>query len=64
MVTAPDIHDGRNLRRLLQFINCTITDDICIGADFLHDMDTCIGAAHTIHPNMQGHAGGCIYFGT
>ena len=33
-----------------------------MGADLLHDMVTWIDAAHAIHPNTQGHTGGCIYF--
>ena len=35
-----------------------------MGADSLTEMLTFVDAAHSVHPNMRGHTGGCITFGT
>ena len=50
--------------RLLQLINSTITYKRFIGTYSLHGMVTCIDAEHSIHSNMRGHTGVCIYFVT
>ena len=63
-VTAQDIEECRNLKRIQQFINFTITDEIFIGIDLLHEMVTWIESANAIHANIKGHTGCCIYFGT
>ena len=57
-----NVYDCRNLKRQLQFINSTITDERFVGADFLHEILSWIDAAHAIHPNMRGRTGGFIYF--
>ena len=61
--TAPYVDDGTNLKRLLQFINYTITDERFTGGYLLHERVTWIDSAYDIHTNMRGHKGGCIYFG-
>ena len=63
-VTALDVDDWRKLNRLLQFVNCTISDEVFVDTDSLHEMVIWIDDTHDIHQNMWGLTGGCIYFCT
>jgi len=63
-VKAPDVDDWCKLRRLMSFIKQTIDDERIMGADNLTEMLAFIDATHSVHPNMRGHTGGCITFGT
>lgn len=63
-VKTPDVDDWCKLRRLMCFLHQTIDDERIIGADSLFEMITFVDAAHSVHPNMRGHTGGCVSFGT
>jgi hypothetical protein len=56
--------DWGKLKRLLQFLNQTIDDERIMGADDLFSLLTWIDASYGIHPNMRGHTGGAMSFGT
>jgi len=46
------------------FLKQTIDNERIMGADNLTEMLTFVDAAHSVQPNMRGHTGGCITFGT
>ena len=63
-VKVPDVDDWCKLRRLMCFLKQTIDNERIMGADNLTEMLTFVDAAHSVQPNMRGHTGGCITFGT
>ena len=63
-VQQPDVEDQKKLRRVLKFLQQTIDDNRIIGADRLDVMTTFVDSSHAVHPNMRGHTGGVITFGT
>ena len=54
---------GRNLERLLIFLNNTIDDKRYIGLFNLESLYTLIDVAYTVHLDMEIHIGGAISFG-
>ena len=63
-VQKPDTSDWKKLKRLLQFINCTIDDKLTLSADKgLIFMKYWVDASYAIYPDMRGHTGGCLTFG-
>ena len=63
-IKEPDVEDKKKLRRVLKFIAQTIDDVRTIGADCLSEMTTYVDSSHAVHPDMRGHTGGAITFGT
>ena len=63
-VSSPDVEDHKKLRRVLKFIQQTIDDTRIIGIDRLDTMLTFVDSSHAVHPDMRGHTGGLITFGT
>lgn len=63
-VSSPDIEDQKKLKSVLKFIQQTIDDTWLIGADTLDKMTTFVDSSHAVHPDMRGHTGGVITFGT
>lgn len=55
--------DWGKLKRVLQFLNQTVTDCRYIGANDLESFFTYIDAAYGVHQNMRSHTGGCQTFG-
>ena len=63
-VQHPDVEDQKKLRRVLKFLQQTVDDTRLVGADKLDIMTTFVDSSHAVHPDMQGHTGGLITFGT
>ena len=55
--------DWNKLKRVLEFIKCTIDDKRIIGVKSLSTLYTWVDAAYAVHPNMRSHTGGCMSFG-
>lgn len=62
-VSCSTTEDWNKLKRVLQFVNQTKSDERTIKADNLSEMLTWIDASYAVHPNMRGHTGGAISFG-
>jgi len=63
-VQKSSVTDWEKLKRLLQFINCTIDEKLTLSADKgLTFMKTWVDASYAVHPNMRGHTGGCLALG-
>ena len=63
-VQKPNTSDWKKLKRLLQFINCTIDEKLTLRADKgLTFMKYWVDASYAIHPDMRGHTGGCLTLG-
>jgi hypothetical protein len=63
-VACSDVEDWGKLRRLLQFLSQTIDDERIIAVDSLYKLITFVDASYAIHPDMKGHTGGAMSFGT
>ena len=61
---APDVEDWKKLKRTMKFLEQTIEDSRIIGAESLTKMKTYVDSSHAVHPDMRGHTGGAISFGT
>ena len=48
----------------MQFLSQTIDDERVIGVDSLYELNTFVDASYAIHPDMKGHTGGAMSFGT
>ena len=59
----PDIEDWKKLKRVICFMNQKIDNENIIGANNLHEMQTCFNAYHAVHMDMGGHTGGISTFG-
>ena len=55
--------DYMKLRRLMNYINCTLELKATIGAENLYLMHHFVNAAHGVHMNFRGHTGGVSTFG-
>ena len=55
--------DWGKLKRVLQFLNRTITDHLVLGADCLTILKTWVDAAYGVHPDMKSHTGGAMSLG-
>ena len=63
-VQSPDVEDWKKLRRVLKYLSQTIDDRRVIAADNLRKMETFVDSLHAVHPDMRGHTGGLVTFGT
>ena len=63
-VSKSNIRDWYKLKRLLSFLKKTIKDERIIGASSLNDLFTWVDASYAVHPNMRGHTGGTMSYGT
>lgn len=63
-VSKSNERDWLKLKRVLSFLKRTIKDPRIIGAKSLHDLFTWVDASYAVHPNMRGHTGGTMSYGT
>ena len=63
-VSKSNVRDWYKLIRVLSFLKTYKNDKRRIGAKSLKDLFTYIDASYAIHPNMRGHTGGLMSFGT
>jgi hypothetical protein len=62
-VSSPTEQDEYKLKRLLRYLNQTISLTLRIGADSLNHFTTWVDASFAVHPDMRSHTGGVISFG-
>ena len=55
--------DWLKLKRLMRYINSTLSLVRIIGASSLRDLHTFVDAAYAVHPDMKSHTGGGISMG-
>ena len=56
-VSKSTVEDWKKLKRGLQFVLCTIDDEMNIVATTLSELFTWIDAAYAVHNNMRSHTG-------
>ena len=62
-VSCSTEEDWYKLKRVLQFLNRTITDHLVLGADCLTMLKTWVDAAYGVHQDMKSHTGGVMSLG-
>ena len=55
--------DWIKLRRLLEYLKCTIDEERIIGITNIYVMKTYVDASYATHRDMKGHTGGLTTFG-
>ena len=58
------VSNWRKLKRLLQFVHCTIHDNLTLSADDVTFMTTWVDASYAVHDDIHSHTGGCMSFGS
>ena len=58
-----DVDDWKKLRRLVQYIKCTLDMPLILGAERLDHFYTFIDVAYATNNDRKSHTGGCITFG-
>jgi hypothetical protein len=62
-VTAPDEDDWGKLKRLLQYLNCTLHMPLILSADSLTLARWWVDAAYAVHADCKGHTGAGMSLG-
>ena len=62
-VSKSTLQDEAKLKRVLEYIACTMEQKYTIGADDLEHLRTWVDASYAVHPDMRSHTGGCMSFG-
>jgi hypothetical protein len=62
-VSNPTAQDWLKLKRLLRYLNDTLTLSATLGANGMSKMMTWVDAAYAVHPDMKSHTGGCVSLG-
>ena len=62
-VSKATTDDWRKLRRLLNFLQCTIDDERIVSATNLKTLFTWVDASYAVHPDMRSHTGGTMSLG-
>jgi hypothetical protein len=62
-VSQPTVQDENKLRQLLGYLADTISLELRLGADSLHEFWSWVVASFATHPEMHSHTGGVISFG-
>ena len=62
-VSCSTDEDWRKLKRLMLYLNRTVTDFVILGADSLTALKTWVDAAYGVHHDMKSHTGGVISLG-
>ena len=62
-VSRSTTRDWDKLKRLLQYLNGTVTDVLVLGADCLTKLMTWVDAAYGVHHDMKSHTGGVMSLG-
>jgi hypothetical protein len=62
-VAEPTAQDWSKLKRLLRYLNDTMSLSATLGADGMTKMMTWVDAAYAVHPDMKSHTGGCASMG-
>ena len=63
-VSKSNMRDWYKLMRVLSFLKTYKNDKRRIGASSLKDLFTYIDSSYGVHPNMRGHTGRLMSFGT
>jgi hypothetical protein len=62
-VSNPTAQDWSKLKRLLRYLNDTLSLSATLGANGMTKMMTWVDAAYAVHPDMKSHTGGCVSLG-
>ena len=62
-VKAPDADEWKKLRRILQYIKCTIRLPLILSADNLNIIKWWVESSYAAHDNMRGNTGETMYLG-
>ena len=62
-VSVATTDDWGKLRRLLNFLQCTIDDERIMSATTLKTLFTWVDASYGVHPDMRSHTGGTMSLG-
>ena len=63
-VSNPTTDDWKKLKRVLQYLKCTIDIVRHVGCSDITHLHTWVDAAFAVHPNMRSHTGGTMSLGT